>query len=101
MGENTILLTVRFIDATEPMAKLIAVVNMSIITANSNGVIKAYDQSLNSINLKDFKGSLADLMQTVTNEVQKKYPDMILLSVNDDIRKMNSVNVLNMEITRH
>lgn len=84
--------------------KVLAVCNMTLDTFQTEDVIrKEYEDVLQHAfeKIKGINGNAADVMQTATEMVMEKYPDMVLISVNDERQRANPKNSINLNFSRH
>ena len=95
------ILTINFIDASDKNSPvLLAVCNLNIDAKDPDAIRRSYQKYIPKFHTIDFKGNAADLLITVTKIVQKDNPDMVLLSVNDDLSLSDQSNALNVEFVK-
>lgn len=78
------ILTINFVDATTPVYKLLATCNLNIDTSEPDKIRDAYQETIPKIHTPNYKGNGADLLADMTRVVKQQYPEMMLLSVNED-----------------
>ena len=87
------ILTINFIGDN----KLLAVCNLTIDTEHPEDVRNAYMEELPKVELT---GTAADLMKKATEKVMERYPDMVLLDVNDDRARSNQKEAIHLHLTK-
>ena len=94
--------TINLIKKEGSKRKIIAIANLELDTLQDEETIKesyenVLDDSLKKAQKKRGKATATDFLMIATKKVMKKYPDVILLSVNDDRRKGNQKTAINFE----
>jgi len=94
--------TINLIKKVGSKRKIIAIANLELDTLQDEETIKesyenVLDDSLKKAQKKQGKATATDFLMIATKKVMKKYPDVILLSVNDDRRKGNQKTAINFE----
>lgn len=83
-------------------SKIIAIANLELDTLQDEETIKesyenVLDDSLKTAQKKRGRATATDFLMIATKKVMERYPDVILLSVNDDRRKGNQKTAINFE----
>lgn len=89
------ILTINFTDKTE----CLAFCNINIDTNEPDAILTAYQETIPKVHTPGYSGTAAQLLQEVTGIVMQEYPDMVVVSVNDD-RKLSASpeHTLNIEL---
>lgn len=95
------ILTIRFVEETESKnPAVLALCNLEIKANDKEAVKDSYQKLIPKVHNQNFSGNATMLLQEVTALVMSKYPNMILMSVNDDPRKCSKTHFLDVELTR-
>lgn len=94
--------TINLIKKAGSKRKIIAIVNLELDTLQDEETIKesyenVLDDSLKTAQKKRGRATATDFLMIATKKVMERYPDVILLSVNDDRRKGNQKTATNFE----
>ena len=94
--------TINLVKKVGSKRKIIAIANLELDTLQDEETIKesyenVLDDSLKKAQKKRGTPTDADFLMIATKKVMERYPDVILLSVNDDRRKGNQKSAINFE----
>lgn len=94
--------TINLIKKAGSKRKIIAIANLELDTLQDEETIKesyenVLDDSLKTAQKKRGRATATDFLMIATKKVMERYPDVILLFVNDDRRKGNQKTAINFE----